>query len=214
MDRDALLTVADDLKFLSGWGAEIADGDIRRGSATLRRLLVEDAYGTAWRAAGFARQPTLVAVDLWNLVPRDSINIIEFALAAGAEFRGIYLAAMLVNRGSTAPPPPNPAVLRADGYLGERQYQLSEYVGSISGIVGGTTFTRRDVIKYIANVKGGVHLSPKQRKHEEKLVARIAKIEKRMIVHNSDGLLVELVAIAQAVGRSDDARAYVAKVQS
>lgn len=214
MDRDGLLAVADDLKFLSGWGPEIADGDIRRGSATLRRLLVEDAYGMAWRAVGFARQPTLVAVDLWNLVPSDSINIIEFALAAGAEFRGVYLAAMVVNRGNTAPPAPNPAVLRSDGYPGERQYELSEYMGSVSGIVGGLTFTRRDVIKYIANVKGGVHLSPKQRKREEKLVNRLGKIEKKMMVHNSDGLLVELVAIAQAVGRSDDSRTYVEKVES
>jgi hypothetical protein len=65
------------------------------------------------------------------------------------------------------------------------------------------------VIKYIANVKGGVHLSPKQRKEEAKLIARLAKAEKKMSIQMSDGLLVEAVAIGQALGNSEDAHTYI-----
>ncbi len=79
----------------------------------------------------------------------------------------------------------------------------------MSGQIDSQTFTRRDVIKYIANVKGGVHLSAKQRKQEAKLIARIGKIERRIAVNTTDGLLVELVAIGQAVGRSADAKDFV-----
>jgi hypothetical protein len=69
MDRDALTAVAEDLEYLSGWGSEISNAEIRRGTAILRRLLVEDAYGTAWRTVGRCKQPSLMAVDLFVVEP-------------------------------------------------------------------------------------------------------------------------------------------------
>ncbi|MGH9635803.1 MAG: hypothetical protein ACRD72_13310, partial [Candidatus Angelobacter sp.] len=69
-------------------------------------------------------------------------------------------------------------------------------------------------IKYIANVKGGIHLSAKARKAEKDLISRLGKIEKKILVHNSDGLLVEAVAIAQALGGSSDAKSFIAKVRA
>jgi len=70
------------------------------------------------------------------------------------------------------------------------------------------------VIKYIANVKGGVHLSSQARKQEKKLIDRLGKAEKRIMVHNTDGLLVEAVAIGQALGNSDDAKDFIAAARS
>lgn len=209
MDRDSLVAVAEDLHYLSQWGPEISDAEIRRGTAVLRRLLVEDAYGAAWRAIGKEKQPSLIAVDL-DLLTGDNAPRITFALAGGAHFRGMHIAGMLMHAGSkplgSAPAKP----IREDGYPFERTFTLSEYLSSSSGIVEGQTFNRREVIKYIANVKGGVHLSAKQRKAEEKLIARLGKIEKKVRIHMSDGLLVEAVAIGQALGSSEDARAYMA----
>jgi hypothetical protein len=109
-------------------------------------------------------------------------------------------------------PSPVPGIGQ-DSFPGERLYSLSEYMSSLSGYIDPHTFTRRDVIKYIANVKGGVHLSAKQRKHEEKLIARVGKIEKRISIYTTDGLLFELVAIAQAVARSTDAKEYIEAVK-
>jgi len=62
MTPDDLRIVADDLQYLAEWGPEISDGKIRRGSAVLRRLLVEDVYGHAWREIGKDKQPSLIAV--------------------------------------------------------------------------------------------------------------------------------------------------------
>jgi hypothetical protein len=212
MTLDDLKIVAEDLEYLSEWGGEISEREIRHGSAVLRRLLVEDVYGTAWRAIGKLKQPKLIAVSLDTLATPNDLTKIEFALAAGAEFRGIYMACMLMNKGhepigELGPP------LREDGYPGDHEFTFSEYLASISGVVGGKTFNRREVIKYIANVKGGVHLSAKERKVEEKLIARLGKIEKMMIINTTDGLLVELVAIGQALGRSDDTRSFVDHVK-
>ena len=212
MDSDALLAIADDLNYLGQWGPEIGDGEIRRGSAVLRRLLVEDAYGVAWRQVGKSKQPRVIAVDLLKMIGGIPSTDIEFALAAGANFRGVQMAGFLMKKGAHRPTGVSPPI-RPGGYPDERVFDLSEYLSALSGVATGHSFTRRDVIKYIANVKGGVHLSAKQRKSEEKLIARVGKIEKRIAVHNTDGLLVELVAIGQAVGNSADAKEFIAIVK-
>jgi len=213
MDYDSLIAVAEDLEYLSQWGADISNAEIRRGTAILRRLLVEDAYGAAWRAIGEIKQPSLPAVDLSLLLGNDA-NQVEYALAGGANFRGIQMACMMINKGSKAIGGSPPEPIREDGYPFERMFTLTEYLSSMSGVVHGRAFNRREVIKYLANVKGGVHLSAQQRKAEEKLVARLGKIEKKLIVHTTDGLLVEAVACGQSLGNSADAKAFVNKVRA
>jgi hypothetical protein len=205
MDHEALRCIAEDLAFLRAWSADISNPEIRRGSATLRRLLIENAYGNAWRAAGLQKEPRLIAVDLKNIVAATDIPKVVFVLAAGAEFRGMYIASPMISQGNKPLPPVNSAVLRENGYPGEREFGLTEYLRSHSAFAFGEWISRADVIKYIANVKGGVHLSASQRRREAELVNRVSKIEKRVNVHGTEGLLLELVAIAQAIGRSDDA---------
>jgi hypothetical protein len=70
---------------------------------------------------------------------------------------------------------------------------------------------RREIIKYVANVKGGVHLGPKARASEKELIKKMEKFEKKMTVHTTDGILVETVAIAQAVGSADDTTRFLTK---
>jgi hypothetical protein len=213
MDHDSLIAVAEDLEYLSQWGSDISNADIRRGTAILRRLLVEDAYGAAWRAIGQPKQPSIPAVDL-ALMLGNQANQVVFALAGGALFRGVQMACMMMNKGTVplggAPPVP----IREDGYPFERMFTLSEYLSSASGVVDGRSFNRREVIKYLANIKGGVHLNAQQRKLEEKLIAKLGKIERKIMVHSTDGLLVEAVAIAQSVGNSKDARLTIHTIHS
>jgi len=208
MNTDDIKVVADDLIFLRQWDSAIPEGDIRRGSAVLRRLLVEDAYGQAWRAVGEPGQPSLVAVDI-SSIPVDDVI---YAIAAGADFRGVSTASMLRNRGSRPVGNLGPPLTKT-GYPGETLFSLSEFLASPSGMVGGRSFTRRDVIKYISNVKGGVHLGRTDKKAETKLVSRLAKIEKKLIIQNSDALLVEILAIAQALARADDTEKFVRLVR-
>ncbi|MDO8862702.1 hypothetical protein Q6D67_13405 [Haliea sp. E1-2-M8] len=212
MTRDDLEVVADDLLYLAEWGPEITEREIRHGSAVLRRLLFEGVYGTAWRAIGWPKQPKLIAVSINEIASPGNLSQIVYAIAAGANFRGIQMACMMMNKGSSpignslGPP------LRENGYPGDREFSLSEYLSSLSGVVDGKTFNRREVIKYIANVKGGVHLSAKERKSEAKLIAKLGKIEKKIMVHTTDGLLVEFVAIGQALGCSKDAQSFIKHV--
>jgi hypothetical protein len=212
MDHDALITVAEDLEYLSQWGSEISNAEIRRGTSVLRRLLVDDVYGTAWRAVGGVKQPSLLAVDLSLLLGNHSHQVV-YALAGGALFRGIHTACIVLNKGGEPIGGPPPESIRENGYPFERLFALSEYLSSLSGIVEGRSFNRREVIKYIANVKGGVHLSAQARKAEKNLIARLSKIEKKILIRNSDGLLVEAAAIGQALGNSEDAKGLIEKIR-
>jgi hypothetical protein len=213
MDNDSLIAVAEDLEYLSHWGSDISNAEIRRGTAVLRRLLAEDAYGAAWRAIGEIKQPTLLAVDLSLMLGQNSSQVV-YALAGGALFRGVQMACMMVNKGGKPIGNEPPKPIRENGYPFERMFTLSEYLSSSSGVVDSRHFNRREVIKYLANVKGGVHLSPQQRKHEEKLIARLGKIEKKIMMHSTDGLLVEAVAIGQSLGSSQDAMNFVKKIKA
>jgi hypothetical protein len=126
----------------------------------------------------------------------------------------MHIAVVVLNKGSQPLDATDPQPVRENGYPFERVFVLSEYLSSLSGVVEGRSFNRRDVIKYLANVKGGVHLSAQQRKAEKNLVARLGKIENKIRVHLSDGLLVEAVAIGQALGNSTDAKAFVQAVRT
>lgn len=208
MTPDDAKLVADDLQYLQRWNPDISDGEIRRGSAVLRRLLVEDVYSQAWRMVGKPQQPRLIAVDISTITRPETINDVVYAIAAGAHFRGIMTACMILNKGSKPVGSLGPP-LSKDGYPGEREFTLSEYLSSSSGMVEGRAFSRREVIKYIANVRGGVHLGASEKKAERKLVARLGKIEKKLSIYTTDGLLVEIVAIAQAVARASDTQEFI-----
>lgn len=209
MNGEQIKYIAEDLEYLrDGWGPDIPDPDIRRGSAVLRRLLVESSYSQAWRAAGFEKQPKVIAVDLNNIIGKDNFDLVICSLAWGANFRGLFMASPYINMGRNAVGTATPAI-RTDGYPGEREFYLTEYIESLSGIAEGIYVNRRDVIKYVANVKGGVHLSSKRRTEEKKLIKKMEKFEKRITGLSTDGILIEIVSIAQAIGMSDDSKKLI-----
>jgi hypothetical protein len=175
---------------------------VRRGSAILRRLLVDGILHEAWRYHGFAAQPVIRAPDLYLMVGRKP-EAVEIAVAGGAHYGGMYTAGATLMKG------PEPAEIPTDvdpSWLTDRPWRLSEFVESPAVIVDGQIIRRREIVKYFANIAGGVHLtrSSRVRKKEEELVRRIKRVEGRVQVHVADGLYFELLSIGQAIGRSDD----------
>ena len=129
-------------------------------------------------------------------------------MAWGANFRGMYMASPIIGIGRSLTETRTPS-LRKDGYPGERSYALTEFVESTSGVANRLHVSRREIIKYVANVKGGVHLGPRARSDEKDLIRKVEKFEKRIVVNTTDGILVETVAIAQAVATSDDTKRFL-----
>ena len=93
MNRAQIQTVIEDLEYLSSdWVKDISDPKVRRGSAILRRLLVEDAYGRAWRAIGLQQQPKVIAVDIKNFLGSAPQSDVEIALPAGVPIGKVMMA--------------------------------------------------------------------------------------------------------------------------
>ena len=86
-------TVAEDLQYISmKWDDRIDDVSLRVVSPILRKLLVEDLYSKAWRLIGFERQPKVKAMDsdafIFGVSEKVPIELIDFALAGGAQYQG------------------------------------------------------------------------------------------------------------------------------
>lgn len=210
MTPEDLEIVAEDLEYIASWNPNTGTGDVRRGSAVLRRLLVEGVYSRAWRCCGESGEPKLEAIDLGPIVNSPELPWIEIAVAGDTDYRSPPVTMIVMEAGLN----PDGSKSNSSARPVKREFGLAKFVQSPAGINKGKVFTRSDVIKYIANIKGGVHLSGKQRQKERDLIKKMSKVEGRITAAKTDGLLIELVAIAQAVGRSRDAQKFISYVRS
>jgi hypothetical protein len=192
----------------------------------LRRLLVEDVAGTAWRQMGFAKSPMLKGPDLLAALKQRNIPTSRVAVGSGAGVRygGMDTALMAAYRID------NPSTgVSADANEGfavalmtvarksqetaesdfdlliERSWFVSEYLDAAGFVRRGETLSRREVIKHMANDMGGVHLE----KNTASIVRHLlVEAEHKLFIEAKNGTIrsfyIEVLAIGQAVGRSDD----------
>src|SRR5438270_12202770 len=104
LNQARLTAVAEDIEYFRRWWEHspvVADNaTIRHGSAAMRRLLVEDVAGTAWRQLGFEKSPTLQGPDLLGFFKKIGVNtsLVAAAVAAGVRFAGIDWAFINAHR--------------------------------------------------------------------------------------------------------------------
>jgi hypothetical protein len=237
--EDPWASIAEDLEwFQKEWCTLYeppSEGEIRRGTAALRRLLLEDWIGRAWRHFGFAKQPSIVGPDLLPLAARDGHKIehISSLFAGGATINGIQLAMIGLARvfnpttGASADAETGFAVKQfciarkaSSGHredndldaLVEKSWHLSKYLEAPGAVRRGEVISRRDIVGYFANVGGGVHLgsSKKEKKRVHDLVQELLN---KIGADTMDGVFFELLSIGQAIGRSDDLRRLVTAIR-
>jgi hypothetical protein len=202
---ELLAVVKSDLGFLEDdWDESIDEHSLRRSSTVLRNLLVYNGFGKAWRLAGERGEPQVEAVDLSRALAGLNLRKVAFATAGGAVLRGVAVEAALAYLG-----PISPEVIteRASRGLGptKRKYKLSEFLASPAVVVDGVPVSRRNVIQYIANKRGGTHFDLSRKKDEEasRLLDRVIETSQGA---EQRSLFFELLAIGQAVARSPDAK--------
>jgi hypothetical protein len=87
--QDFLRIVRDDLALLQALNfSKPSRAEVRVASSILRRLLHEGMYSNGWRIAGFADQPSFVAVDLLAAIDGIDPKYIHYAYAGGAKTMG------------------------------------------------------------------------------------------------------------------------------
>ncbi len=210
LTREQLLTVAEDLEHLrDDWWNDPPEPVLRRGSVVLRRLLAEGVLQQAWKAVGFPKEPTIIAANLEEMLGRDNLKTV-LAFAGGAHFRDLVVAGARVTEGPQLPPEPPGAPAGAAYAFGLRQF-----IESPSLFVNGHLVSRRELVKYFANVKGGAHLelSSRRKKEEELFNRRMAQWQKAFGVLNLDAFFYELLSIGQAIGRAPDMQKLISAIR-
>jgi hypothetical protein len=212
--------------------------DIRRGSAVLRRLLLQGEILKVWHDHGFKEQPRVIGPDGLALAAAHNVRLEHAAsmIVGGGRLNGIDAAmigafrvfnpatghgpdaesgfAVLTSsilRDASCPSPPCP--LRD---MVERAWRLTDYLSAPGAVRRGEIISRQLVIEFFANYAGGAHLDRISAMIRKKTARYelVAELERRVNADTMDGLYFELFSIGQAIGRSPDMHRLAAAIQA
>lgn len=240
-------SVADDIEWLQSEWCFLyeppSNAALRRGSAALRRLLVENGIQNAWHHYGFSKKPLVIGPDVKLIAAhknhqlRDAVSLIAgggtvngVQAAFIASFRvqnpetgkgpdaseGFAVAITRIFRDAREPGPPNELTP-----LVNRSWPLDKYISAIGAIRRGVLFSRQNIISYFANHAGGVHLDRVKNttKAEKNINTKkqyydfLEELERVIIVDNMDGLYFEILSIGQTIGNSSDIQLLAKKIR-
>ena len=191
-----------DLAFLRDeWDQEVDDHSLRRSSVILRRLLVDNELQRAWKAAGFEREPSVVASTLEHALAVIPIQSIGFASAGGARYRNAELRGVLNTTSALSSELRNRLF---EAGVPSASQGLRSFTEASCVIVKGWSASRRQLIKYVANKLGGAHHDTKRGKTDEDLLfARLDKVAGVSLL-NKPAIYYELLAAGQSLTSSPD----------
>ncbi|MCZ6690217.1 MAG: hypothetical protein O7H41_11475 [Planctomycetota bacterium] len=206
IQREEVSLAVADLQYLRhDWDATIEDDTLRRGSVALRLLMVDDTLGRAWRSVGLTKEPRIKTVDLDSGISGFEKAKIEYAQSAGGRFGGLRMGPPLFVVGQLTEK--EEVLLRQPNLFGEpRSFGLSEYLASTAIVVRGAEVTRREVIQYVANKKGGAHLDDRRDSSKKREVAFLAldSIPEKAKIAGKHPVYFELLSIGQTTAGAED----------
>lgn len=233
----ALAAVADDLEWLQhSWAAhpdKLSDGDVRRGGATLRRLLLERGQGAimaAWRIWGLEDQPEVIGPDLLALLAQleKPLELTVTAVAGGAPISGITYAAMGLHRvdhpdgtpaaadegfavsiEAIAALKPTEGTTRPPSVFYDnvhRRWRLRDYIEAPGGVRRGRPISRQSIIQFFCKDAGAVHLDQLFGAARSRTEGEqlAAELDSKVFTDWRNGLAYEILAIGYALGSSPD----------
>jgi hypothetical protein len=199
LDSDAIAVAADDLQYLRDeWGDKISESALRRGSVTLRQLLIYELYRKAWREAGFEGAPAVVAPNLDRSMERKKDVRLELGAAGGGRVDGNYYAFVFYAPQGAAPDP-RPEEVRW-------KFEIGKFLRSTALVFQNRKIPRQAIIGYVANKRGGGHLDHKR--ETEGFGPAYAILDNhadRMMMGDKNAVFYELMSIGQALANSADA---------
>lgn len=206
LGQDELLrAVCGDLQYLrEKWDESVDETSLRISSPVLRRLLVDLELQRAWKAAGFAREPTIATSTLDHILGMFAASGLTAAWAGGARTPGleVYDGAFIKGYAMTAEEAAQFGRERPPMALG-----LRAYVEAPCMVLEGQVIPRRILLKYIANKLGGAHFDPRRgQESEDRLYRLLDQARDGVRVANHRVVYFELLSAGQAVAKADDIR--------
>ena len=203
-------------------GPASTDHQLRRISVQLRSLLVEGSLQQCWRLLTMEpKQPIINAPRLRpNKMDKNAV-----ALAGGGTIGPVRFANISFRPG---------VALSADEVKQEYEegkadmefpFRLTDYLDSCSIFINGKSISRRQVIAYVANKKGGAHLDHTRKKDDDAYrcldsAANLIRIgtsrnpANGTIEGGRNAIYAELLSVGQHVSGSSDIQRLVAACNS
>jgi hypothetical protein len=203
------MTVYEDLLFLrQSWDQSTDEPSLRRTSPILRRLLVEGAYGRAWRSVGLDKEPTVIAGELVfdaGALEKDKIFFVGSFGALPPREERVPVVMMYA-----APPDlePKPAATGQRAVMG-----LSRFMDGICLILRGERISRRLLITYVANKLGGVHLDVRRDPGRDRALLELDMAHNVVVLEGCRAVYAELVTVGQCLVSSPDVDRFLERAR-
>ncbi len=186
--------------------------EVRIASSILRRLLYDGVLMATWNALGFSGQPSLEAVDLIAVLGKVPRRYVHYAYAGGAKLPGAnhcgYVLFVIPKAEHEARGGPEVFVRELQGKLAPgstKVFPLDQFCVSPCAISGDNSVSRLELVRYVANKLGGVHLDAGRASWSDPLGAQQRFLDETHIrVGRFPAPYYEIISIAQNVARSDD----------
>ncbi|MFZ3122766.1 MAG: hypothetical protein WA104_05315 [Thermodesulfovibrionales bacterium] len=211
MDIDLIKIVSEDLDYLTEeWTQDIDDASLRRASPVLRSLLIENQL---MKVADILNEeikimaPFISKFDGYLNDPS-----IIFYQSGGAKYKGMEIQFLKQLKRAKSPEEIKADYEREKSSIGQiYPVKLSLFMKQISFMVNGVKINREEVIKYIANKRGGAHYDSSRKTDKtgskgelEKKYSLLDKIHKGTFVADKNAVYYELLSIGQRLIESND----------
>lgn len=225
-ERECVLAVLADLEYLRDeWDGSISEDSLRRNSTVLRRLVADGDYSRAWRAVGLTKQPCVMAIDMPEFFKDIKSEHIVVAQHGGANHGDLHVMGVGIYTNAMTPDE-----VKARYELGMTQLEdmqpcgIREYMSRTcmlvrSTVAGGVavSLTRSQLVRYVAIKKGGAHLDTNRNPDDqtERVYLALDRLfDDQVYVADLPAVYSELLAIGQAVARSDDAKVFMERAHN
>lgn len=204
--RELIENARSDLRHLRDvWSDSVSDEDIRRGCAQLRRLLVDGDLRRAWKETSGAGEPQVSAYRFTDEFLRGR-TACSFAYPGGARVgRLTFFGGSAFSRAMSIEEIKSLSQVSAESDMG-----LSDFVEGPGLVVNGNLIARRMVIKFVANVLGGVHSQTgRLRKKEQAEYDMLESVRNRLDPGGKPLIHFEVLSYGQALTSSQQVVAFM-----
>ena len=211
IDHKLISLVSEDLDYLTNdWSQDIDDPSLRRSSPVLRSLLIE---GQLMKVVNMLNEEISIMAPLISKHDEalDDPSIV-FYQSGGANHNGMEIQSMmLANKAMTAEE-------IKENYESQKELigknyllKLSKFMKQVSFMINGTKINREEVIKYVANKRGGAHYDgsrntekPGSKGELEKKFILLDGVHEVIICADKNAVYYELLSIGQRLVMSHD----------
>ncbi|MBI1202187.1 MAG: hypothetical protein GC182_06710 [Rhodopseudomonas sp.] len=223
-ERELIELTLEDLRHIAKeTGPECDDHQLRRVSVQLRHLLIEDAYVRSWKLLQLQpKSPMVVAPRL----RADGLQQDDLAVAGGGQIGGLSIGNAKFMPGRALSDKEVKELFEREKNDMEYNFSLSEFKDSCAVYAKGRKITRKQLIQYIANKKGGAHLDHKRKQDEEAYATSDAVLAEPMLfggqpaqpvqknLPGKNPVYLELLSIGQFLTRSSDTKRFMEVAES